>query len=289
MAQAEATDFEAGVLLDEVRRIRTKLPGIGVEKLHFLFEKKGFYKRWGLKMGRDKLGSLLAQHGQLAKKKRARARTTNSLHRFHKYPNLAKEVTVRRPEQVWAADITYLPVGSGFSYLSMVTDAHSRKIVGWALSRNLSAQGCLDALKMAIDGCKKPPIGLLHHSDRGVQYCCGRYVKLLNANKIGISMTINGDPYENALAERMNRTIKEEMLQNRGFVNHLAAVPAVRNAIEAYNNLRPHASLDFGTPQSAHRAGEAELKKRWQKRVFKSVKTKTETTTNTNPAASGMF
>lgn len=121
-------------------------------------------------------------------------------------------------------------------------------------------------------------------------------MKLLNSNKVGISIacpdhsgTINGGPYENALAERMNRTIKEEMLQNRGFVNHSAALAAVRNAIEAYNDLRPHASLDFGTPQSAHRAGEAEIKKRWKKRTFKSVKTKTETTTNTNPAVSGIF
>lgn len=160
-------------MLDEVHRIRRKLPGIGVEKLHFLFEKEGFYKRWGLKMGRDKLGSLLAQHGLLAKKKWARARTTNSMHHFHKYPNLAKDVAVRRPEQVWVSDNTYLPVGSGFSYLSMVTDAHSRKIVGWALSRDLTAQGCLDALQMALDGCKKPPIGLLHHSDRGVPRVLG--------------------------------------------------------------------------------------------------------------------
>lgn len=194
MSAAEKVDFEAGVLLDEVRRVRTKLPGIGVEKLHFLFEKGDFYVRWGLKVGRDRLGSLLAQHGLLAQKKRARARTTNSMHSFQKYPNLAKDAVVQRPEQVWVSDITYLPVGSGFNYLSLVTDAYSRKIVGWALSRNLSAQGSLDALQMALNACKKPPKGLLHHSGRGIQYCCGRYVNMLKTNRVGISMTLHGDP-----------------------------------------------------------------------------------------------
>ncbi len=189
LAAADEADFAEGVLLDEVRRIRARLPGCGAEKLHFLLREEGVFEQWGLKVGRDKLAELLARHGMLAAKKRARARTTNSLHPYRRHPNLAKDVALSAPGQVWVADITYVPVGSGFSYLSMLTDAHSRKVVGWALSRDLTVKGPLAALEMALAASKKPLDGLLHHSDRGVQYCCSAYVKLLQKHKAGISMT----------------------------------------------------------------------------------------------------
>ena len=284
MAQAEERDFEEGILLHEIGQIRAKLPGIGTEKLHFELEEQGIYRRWGLKMGRDKLADLLARHGMLVVKKRSRVRTTNSMHDYRKYPNLAKDLVLTRPNQLWVCDITYVAVGSGYSYLSLITDAYSRKIVGWALWCSLSAKGCEAALEMAIASSKKSLAGLLHHSDRGTQYCCNRYVKRLKSLRIGLSMTLNGDPYENALAERMNRTIKEEMLQNRGFLKHDAAEQAIRNAIEAYNELRPHASLDFKTPQFVHRTGASDLKKRWKKRPLKM----TPPTTNPNPAGGGV-
>jgi putative transposase len=274
MSTSELTDFKSGVLLDEIRRIRAKLPGIGVEKLHFLLQKDRFYQKWNLKIGRDKLRNLLAEHGLLALKKRTRVRTTNSLHPFRKYPNLVQNVALEKPNQVWVTDITYVPVGAGFGYLSLVTDAFSRKIVGWAFSKNLAVQGSLDALEMAINSQSQSLRNLLHHSDRGIQYCSEKYIKMLKNNKIGISMTQNGDPYENALAERMNRTIKDEMLQNRGFVNHQTAENALFHAIQNYNEARPHASLDYQTPQIIHRkTTPVELKKRWRKRSFIRLKT----------------
>lgn len=190
------------------------------------------YARWGIKMGRDKLGGLLRWQGLLVGKRRNRTRTTNSLHAYRRHPNLAKDAVADAPDRIWVSDITYVPVGTGFSYLSMVTDACSRKIVGWHLSENLSAKGCLRALEMAISGCGggKPPQGLIHHADRGVQYCCHAYTKLLKACKARISMIQDGDPYENALAERMNRTIKEEMLQDRNQLRHRQAELAVAAA-----------------------------------------------------------
>lgn len=280
----EQADFTGGILVGEIQKVRKKLPGIGVEKLHHLLAKNGTYLRWSVKMGRDKLGELMAEHGLLVKKKRYRARTTNSFHSFRKYPNLFKNMVITDKNQVWVSDITYVMVGIGFSYLSLVTDAYSRKIVGWHLSKDLTAQGCLRAMEMAIAGSKKPLVGLLHHSDRGVQYCCHEYMWLLKKNQIKVSMTENGDPYENALAERMNRTIKEEMLQNRAFVKHQDAEQAIAKAIADYNEERPHASLDFKTPKAVHCAGQMELKKRWKKRVFVSKQT---TTTKPNAATGG--
>lgn len=277
----EAEDFVGRILVGEIQRVRKKLPGVGVEKLHHLLAEKGVYARWSVKMGRDKLGELMAANGLLAKKKSGRARTTNSLHSYRKYPNLLKNMEITGKNQAWVSDITYVAVGGGFSYLSLVTDAHSRKIVGWHLGRDLRAQGCLRALGMAVADCKKPPGGLIHHSDRGVQYCCHDYVRLLKKHGIGLSMTVNGDPYENALAERVNRTIKEEMLQGRAFFTHRDAEQAVAEAIAAYNEERPHASLDFKTPKSVHNSGAANLKKRWSKRRFVSK----QTTTTTIPSA----
>jgi len=244
------------------------------------------YARWGIKMGRDKLGELLRRHGMLVGRRHNRTRTTNSLHAYRRHPNLAKDAVADAPNRIWVSDITYVPVGTGFSYLSMVTDACSRKIVGWHLSEDLSAKGCLRALEMAIAGCcgGKPPQGLIHHSDRGVQYCCHAYTKLLKAHKARISMTQDGDPYENALAERMNRTIKEEMLQDRNQLRHRQAELAVAAAIGAYNAERPHASLDFRTPDEVHRGRLGGLRMRWKKRETNFKKT---TTTKPDAASGG--
>ncbi len=236
-------------------------------------------------MGRDRLGGLLRRHGLLVGRRHNRTRTTNSLHNYRKYPNLAKDAVADVPDRIWVSDITYVPVGAGFSYLSMVTDACSRKIVGWHLSDDLTAKGCLRALEMAIAGSGGRRLeGLLHHSDRGCQYCCHAYTKLLRTNKIGISMTENGDPCENALAERMNRTIKEEMLQDRDRLDHRQAELAVAAAIGAYNGERPHASLDFLTPDEVHRGRIGGLRMRWKKR---KPKIKETTTTKPNAAIGG--
>lgn len=241
------------------------------------------YARWGIKMGRDRLGGLLRRHDMLVGRRHNRTRTTNSLHAYRRHPQPGKVTVAEAPDRIWVSDITYVPVGNGFSYLSMVTDACSRKIVGWYLSEDLTAKGCLRALEMAIAGCGggKPSPGLIHYSDRDVQYCCHAYTKLLKACKARISMTQDGDPYENALAERMNRTIKEEMLQDRNQSGHRQAELAV--AISAYNAERPHASLDFRTPDEVHRGRLGGLRMRWKKREANCKKT----TTKPNAASGG--
>ena len=169
------------------------------------------------------------------------------------------------PNRLWVSDITYLLIARGFVYLSLITDAYSPKTVGWAVDESLGACGPLNALKMAL----KLNIGrlsseLIHHSDRGVQYCCNEYIALLKGQEIAVSMNEQGDPYENALAERMNRTIKEEMLLNRGFADYASAKVAVERAIVNYNTLRPHGSCNYYTPEQAHQM-EGELGRRWRK------------------------
>lgn len=277
--EAEKEAFEASILLGDIRKLRLKLPGAGVEKLHFVLQDRGIYRRWNIKMGRDKLAGLLRQSGLLLKRKRRGKRTTNSCHSYQRHPNLIKNMAITAKNQVWVSDITYLPVGSAYNYLSLVTDAHSRKIVGWHLGRNLDAEGSVKALQMAIEHNARSLEGLVHHSDRGSQYCCHKYARLLKEHKIRTSMAENGDPYENALAERMNRTIKEEMLQSMGFCNHQAALEATAKAIADYNEERPHASLDFQTPADVHKRNQANLKKRWSKR--------NQTTTKPDAAAGG--
>ncbi len=153
----------------------------------------------------------------------------------------------------------------------LITDAYSRKIVGWALDETLQATGPIAALKMAFKVNKgRLHSSLIHHSDRGVQYCCRDYISLLEQHKVAISMTQNGDPYENALAERVNRTIKEDMLRNRGFVTFEAAEEAISRAVVNYNNLRPHGSCNYYTPAQAHQM-EGELGHRWRKRKPRSM------------------
>lgn len=254
--------FHDMMLLSEVRRLRLDLPSIGVDVLHHQLTE--FRRQHGIKVGRDKLANLLRDSGLLIKRRTRYAKTTWSGHRFYKYPNLTIGKTVLAPNRLWVSDITYILIARGFVYLSLITDAYSRKIVGWALHTSLGACGPLSALRMALKANKsRLSSDLIHHSDRGVQYCCHEYIALLKGNKIAISMTEQGDPYENALAERMNRTIKEEMLLNRGFADYAAACPAVERAIINYNTLRPHGSCNYHTPEQAHRM-EGALAKKWR-------------------------
>jgi putative transposase len=195
--------------------------------------------------------------------KRKRARTTNCQHPFYKYPNLTKELVVTRPNQLWVSDITYIRTGSDFSYLSLITDAYSHKIVGWAVRETLHTKGPLAALNMAVKTLQKGKESLIHHSDRGLQYCCKDYIELLSSHTIQISMTSQGDPGENAIAERINRTIKEEF-NCRAFLTFEQARAAIARSIQAYNTFRPHASCDYLTPNLAHQQ-HGLLKKRWRK------------------------
>lgn len=187
---------------------------------------------------------------------------------FKKYTNLAREVIVTGIEELWVADITYIELEDRFCYLSLITDAYSRKIVGYHLSDNLGAAGCIEALQMALRYRTKKTPGLIHHSDRGIQYCCAAYTEILHANQVLISMTENGDPYENAMAERVNGILKHEMGLNEVFVTFKHAEQNVDNAIYSYNTLRPHASCDYLTPDEAHQR-EGILPKRWKKYPLK--------------------
>ena len=216
-------------------------------------------------MGRDQFNGVLRKHNLLVPRHKRRARTTNSRHGFRKYKNLTKNLELERANQLWVSDITYIQVGPYFSYLSLVTDAYSHKIVGWKLLDTLEARGPVEALKMALAQRKDPEKTLIHHSDRGVQYCCHAYIELLDEHKAQISMTQNGDPYENAIAERVNGILKDEILQGRGFINYDEAYEAIKRAIKAYNQLRPHMSVDFLTPNQAH-LKKGPLKKRWKNR-----------------------
>jgi putative transposase len=209
-----------------------------------------------IKMGRDKFFDFLRQYNLLIKPKRYRAKTTCSYHHFNKYQSLIESLIPKRSNEIWVSDITYLWLKQKdkFCYLSIITDLYSRKIVGYFVHENLSVNGCIEALKMALKQRVNRTESLIHHSDRGVQYCCHSYVKLLNSNHIKISMTQTGDPLENAVAERINKTIKEEFTNDRqiNFTNIVEAKTEIKKFIEFYNNKRPHRSVEWLTPNEAH-------------------------------------
>ena len=190
-------------------------------------------------------------------------RTTDSHHWLKKYPNLTKGLIVTESEQLWVGDITYIRTMQGFCYLSLITDAYSRKIVGHALWPTLEALGCIEALEMAVKVRNKQSNYLIHHSDRGIQYCTAAYVSILDNESIDISMTQSGSPYENALAERVNGIIKNEIYPLRVYQNYKDAKKGVGRIIEIYNKRRPHSSLDFLTPEIAHNQS-GPLNQRWK-------------------------
>jgi putative transposase len=249
------------IILQMVMEIRTSLPRIGTRKLlHLLTPRLAEHK---LEVGRDYLFELLATHKLLVRSRKRKAVTTDSRHWMRKYSNLTGELTVVRPEQLWVSDITYIRLTNGFAYLSLITDAYSRKIVGCHLSKTLAAEGCIAALQRALAARSYPAHSLIHHSDRGVQYCSKQYVELLDDHKIASSMTENGDPYENALAERVNGIIKGEFNLYSSAVGFEQTSLLVDQSIKAYNELRPHASCDYLTPHEAHQQSGV-LNKRWK-------------------------
>lgn len=229
---------------------RKILPCLGVKKLYHQIHSQ--LSNGGIKFGRDKLFTLLANHGLLIKRKRHYTQTTMSRHWLRKYPNLIKTIEVTVPEQVWVSDITYVKTDEGNCYLNMVTDAYSRKIVGYAVSSTMSSEAMSSAYRMALKNRVYPETPLIHHSDRGLQYCSQEYVRLSNKNRVKISMTENGDPYENALAERMNRTMKEEFGLGRILPSLKIAEQLVEESVELYNNQRPHWALKLKTPNQVH-------------------------------------
>ena len=241
------------------------MPRIGTRKLHFMLTET--LQRHNISMGRNRLFDLLAAYGLLVRRrKRRRINTTDSNHPFRRYPNLIRELHVLRPNQLWVSDITYLSLTEGFCYLSLVTDAYSRKIVGYCLYPTLKKEGPLNALRMAQDSLSgKPKAAMIHHSDRGLQYCCADYISLLTSKDICISMTEKGDPYENAIAERVNGILKSEFALDRDFNSIRQAMVEVEHAINTYNQLRPHSSCNYLTPDQAHQK-EGLLTTKWKRR-----------------------
>ncbi|WP_169045907.1 IS3 family transposase [Aeromonas salmonicida] len=235
-----------------VRQVRLRQPRVGTRKLHYLLQ--GQDDVW-LKVGRDRLFQILAEHRLLVQPRRAYHKTTHSFHRFYRHPNLLKvgpeQVTPVAPEQVWVADITYLPARSGPLYLSLVTDAYSRKIVGHHVHEGMHAESVAMAFKKALKQ-RRGGGELIHHSDRGVQYCSGLYQSLHARYGVKCSMTDGYDCYQNALAERVNGILKGELLLQSP--QDLAqAREMVREAVDVYNEERPHHALKYRTPDAVHR------------------------------------
>jgi putative transposase len=259
--RAEETTLEHAIVLELVQEIRNKMPRIGTPKLAFMLKES--FVQHGIKMGRAGLNDLLSEHGMLVRKKRRKPKTTDSNHWYRRYQNLIKNIEINRPEQVWVCDITYISLIDCFAYLSLITDAYSRKIVGYCLNKTLESRGPIDALEMALGSWDCSLGKLIHHSDRGVQYCCNEYTGILIDAGILISMTQKGDPYENAIAERINGILKTEFNLADTFDEFEQASAAVNQSIMVYNEVRPHASCDYLTPEQAHEKNGV-LNKKWK-------------------------
>jgi putative transposase len=242
------------------------MPRIGGRKLHYMLTET--LQKHSISIGRDKLFDLLEEYGLLVRRrKRRKAITTDSNHPFHKYPNMVRELEVLRANHLWVSDITYISLREKFCYLSLVTDAYSRKIVGYCLHPTLKRDGPLRALSMALAGLPgKLQASLIHHSDRGLQYCCNDYISMLEAKGLSISMTEKGDPYENAIAERVNGILKQEFGLDQTFGNYEQALIATVSAVSIYNQQRPHASCNYLTPEEAHQQ-QGLLKTKWKRRA----------------------
>ncbi len=235
-----------------VQKVRMEMPRLGTRKLYYLL-KEGF-KNEGIKIGRDTLFAYLKRENMLVRAQKKYVKTTFSKHWLRKHPNLLKELKIGKAEQVFVSDITYIKTRESTCYLSLVTDAYSRKIMGYSLSSNMNTENVAKALKMAVKN-RVSNTPLIHHSDRGLQYCSGYYQNMLNKNRIKPSMTDGYDCYQNALAERINGILKQEFLfsktKNIQELNSL-----VKESINIYNTKRPHLSLNMQTPDKVHKKSE---------------------------------
>jgi transposase InsO family protein len=241
---------QEAAVLDVVRQKRSQLPRIGGRKLHYLLAP--ILLENSLKMGRDALFKLLKEHNLLIPKRRTYVQTTNSSLWRRQYPDLTRDFVPTAPEQLWVSDITYIKTEEGYCYLTLLTDAYSRQIVGHSIDDNMETATVAKALKQAIKQ-RVTNNKIIHHSDRGNQYCSAAYKAICEKANIIQSTTQDGNPYHNALAERMNRTLKEEFCLDQSLPTKQIAIQATEQAIYLYNNLRPHLSLNFKTPNQVHK------------------------------------
>lgn len=252
----EARQSNASKVVALVIAIRQTMPRIGAKKLYFLLNNE--LKQ--LKIGRDKFINILRANHLLIAPKRSYHITTNSHHRFKKHQNQILELEIKRPEQVWVSDITYIGKRENPCYLSLVTDAYSKKIMGFNVADNMNTESSLIALENAIKLRKDKTLPLIHHSDRGVQYCANDYQKLIRKSVIKCSITQNSDPYENAVAERINGILKQEFDIDK-FNKSLPIMKLlVKNAIEIYNQKRPHYSNYMLTPNQMHQQNKIQMR-----------------------------
>lgn len=259
---------QAAFALSFILSKREEDPGIGVKKLWVMYRKKF---NGNHPLGRDRFEDLADRHGLKVRHRTRKPRTTDSTHGLPVYPNLIKSFIPTAPNQLWVSDITYIPIYKGdgtyvFCYLSLILDAYTEEIVGWAVGPTLDTKYPVQALEMALkrlDGIPKEQIHLIHHSDRGVQYASSLYVQILVRHGIGISMTESGDPKDNAQAERINNTMKNELLKGMRFTSIDEVIEAVRKAVRFYNEERPHMSIDMMTPKEAA-THTGEIKKCWK-------------------------
>jgi len=265
--RSKASRKKAEQVIELVENIRIKMPKLGGRKLYFLLSEP--LKE--LKIGRDKFFNILRANHLLIIPKRSYHVTTNSHHRFRKHKNLVSDYQVTKPNQVWVADITYIGNRKNPSYLSLITDAYSKKIVGHHVAENLTTEGSLLALKKAVNHTNLKEKSIIHHSDRGLQYCSDEYQKILEKNNISCSMTQNSDPYENAVAERINGILKQEFDIDKFDVETKIKRKIVDESIKIYNELRPHFSNHYLTPNQMHKQEKLKIKTYKNKNQSKNV------------------
>jgi putative transposase len=247
------------LILQQIDAVRKFQPRCGGRKL--FFELHPFFKQHKITIGRDNFFDLLRRNKLLVRRTKRSVHTTNSNHHFRRWPNLVKGFTPLKAHELWVADITYIPLKERFAYLFLITDAYSRKIVGFHVSDDMKVSSATLALKKAL--AQKPAETIvIHHSDRGIQYCSTAYVQLLQQNNAMISMTQNGDPYENAMAERVNGILKSELISSYYDTIDNASIHIAR-CITVYNYKRRHSSLNFQIPHEVHLQKGPQIK-RWK-------------------------
>lgn len=259
---------EEGLILQQVINIRKEQPRCGTRKLLVMLQP--FLSKSNMFISRDRLFHLLSKNKLLIRKRKRSTHTTNSKHFFYRYPNLVQHFTPLHAHELWVADITYIPMKERFAYLYLITDAYSRKIVGFHVSDDMRVTSAVVALQKAID--QKPADAIvIHHSDRGLQYCSNDYVALLKQHHARISMTQNGDPYENAMAERVNGILKTELI-SESYPDLKAAMQHIARCITVYNYKRVHSSINWQIPNTVHAQAGPQIKK-W-KNYYKTKKQK---------------
>lgn len=275
LAKASREEFA----LQYAMRVREKDGGIGGEKMWEMYRREFANDR---PIGRDRFCNIIDANGLKLRRRTRRPRTTDSTHGLPVYPDMVRDFIPTGPNQLWVSDITYITIlnesetSYSHCYLSMILDSYSKEIIGWKVGASLETSNSIGALKMAMKRIRgRNGLRPIHHSDRGCQYASSEYVRLLKANGIRISMTETGDPKDNAQAERINNTMKNELLFGRRFHSLEQVTDAVSKAVNFYNNERPHMSINMMTPvQAASCSGE--INKRWRSRREEAIKAKGE-------------